>query len=143
MANFKMTQFIDRPPQEVFEFLTNPDNDHLWQQGLISSEWISPEPAGVGSTKRVVNRFMGKKMDGTVEFTAWDPPNSYAFKFDGPFSVAGTINLEPKENGTQFNLEAQIEGSGLFKLVDGLIAKQAKKRDTGNFNTLKDILEAG
>ena len=143
MANFEMTQFIDRPPQEVFDYLTNPDNDLLWQKGLISSEWISPDPAGVGSTKRVVNRFLGMKINVTVEYTAWDPPNRYAFKFDGPFSVAGNINLEPKENGTQFNLEAQIEGSGLFKLVEGLVAKQAKKQDASNFNTLKNILEAG
>ena len=144
MANIELTQFIDRPPQEVFDYLTNPDNDHLWQEGLISSDWISPEPAGVGSTKRVVNRFLGMNMKVTVEYTAWDPPNKYAFKtLDGPFSVAGTINLEPKENGTQFNLEGQVEGKGLYKLVEGLIVKQAMKRDTANFNTLKEILEAG
>jgi carbon monoxide dehydrogenase subunit G len=144
MANFEMTQFIDRPPQEVFDYLTNPDNDLFWQKGLISSEWISPDPAGVGSTKRVVTRFLVKKMDVTVEYTAWDPPNRYAFKsVDGAISVAGTINLEPKENGTQFNLEAQIEGRGLFKLVEGLVARQAKKQDASNFNTLKELLEAG
>jgi uncharacterized protein YndB with AHSA1/START domain len=144
MRTFEFSVFIDRPPQEVFDFVTNPDNDHLWQETLVSSEWVTPEPAGAGSIKKVVIRFLGRNMEGTVEYISWDPPDSYRFKSDdGPFSLEATTKFEPKEGGTQLTLEAQLEGGGLLKLVMGLVTGQAKKQDTKNFNALKEILEAG
>ena len=144
MASFEITLFINRSPQEIFDFTTNPDNDHLWQETLVSSEWVTPEPAGAGSIKKVVIRFLGRNMEGTVEYISWDPPDSYRFKSDdGPFSLAGTTKFEPKEGGTQMTLEGQIEGNGLLKLLVGFVAGQAKKQDIKNFNALKIILEAG
>ena len=144
MGTFEFSIFINRPPQEVFDYISNPENDLLWQPNLISSEWTTAEPAGVGSTKHVVTRVFGRKVEVNVEYTDWDPPNMYRFKSDdGPFSLVGTTKFEPKENGTQISLEGQIEGTGILKLVEGLIIRQAEKQDRANFETLKHLLEAG
>jgi carbon monoxide dehydrogenase subunit G len=144
MGMFEISVFIDRPPQEVFDFIANPDNELLWQKNLLSSEWISPDPVGIGSTKRVVTKVFGRKLEATAEYTVWDPPNMYSFKVDdGPFSVVGTTNFRPEENGTKVTLVGQIEGAGILKLLEGLVVKQAKKQDSRNFNTLKLLLEAG
>ena len=143
MANFDMTLFIDRPPQEVFDYITNPDNDKMWQETVISSEWITPEPAGVGSKKQVELRFLGRNMTGTAEYTAWDPPGMYQFMSDdSPFALVGTTRFEPKDDGTQLTLEATIDTSGLLKLALGFVARRAEKQDITNFNNLKRILEA-
>jgi carbon monoxide dehydrogenase subunit G len=144
MGTFEFSVFINRPPQDVFDFITNIDNDLQWQKNLLSSEWTTPDPAGVGSTKRVVTRVLGRKIEAAVEYTVWDPPNMYTFKSDdSPFSVLGTTKFEPKENGTQVILKGQIEASGILKLVEGLVIRQAVKQDRNNFNTLKLLLEAG
>jgi hypothetical protein len=144
MPSFEISLFIDQPPQEIFDFMTNPDNDHLWQETLVSSEWVTPEPAGAGSIKKVVVRFLGRNIEATSEYIIWDPPDSYRFKSDdGPFSLIGTTKFEPKEGGTQMTLEGQIEGDGLLKLLVGFVTGQAKKQDIKNFNALKSILEAG
>ncbi|MGB3717609.1 MAG: hypothetical protein WA996_24545 [Candidatus Promineifilaceae bacterium] len=96
----------------------------------MSSEWISPDPAGAGSIKRVVTKVFGHKIEASVEYTVWDPPNMYGFKSDdSPFSIAGNVKLEPEENGTQLNLERQVEASGILKILEGVVIKQAVKQD--------------
>jgi hypothetical protein len=143
MLTIEFCVFIKQSPQEVFDFMANPENDLKWQKGLISSEWITPTPAAAGSNKRVVTRFKGMKLETTVKYTAWDAPNSFTFlSDDSPFSVGATTIFEAKENGTQLISKGQIEGKGLSKLIAGLAARQAQKDQIGNYERLREILEA-
>ena len=88
MQTFEVTVFIKRLQQEVFTFASNPDNDRLWLKDVVSSEWITPDPVGVGSSKRVVSKFMGRHTAVTVTYSSWDPPNMYRVNFAfGPFSL--------------------------------------------------------
>ncbi len=89
MFTFEKSIFINRPPQEVFDYITNPDNDSDWRSTAVSAEWTSDGPVGVGSTQRTVGKFLGRKIDSTNEVTVWDPPNQFAFK-----SVEGSIPLK-------------------------------------------------
>ena len=143
MHAFEVTVFIKLPQQEIFAFTSNPDNDRLWIKDLVSSEWISPDPVGVGSAKRAVSKFLGRNTSVTVEYTIWDPPNMYRVNFDfGPFSLQGTTKFEPQENGTRVTLTGQVKAPGILKLVEGTLAKQAKAQDGKNLETLKRIMEA-
>ena len=144
MYMFEKSIFINRPPQEVFDYITNPDNDSNWRSTAVSAEWTSDGPVGVGSTQRTVGKFLGRKIDSTNEVTVWDPPNQFAFK-----SVGGSIPLElsqklaAEDNGTQLTINAQAELAGFFKLAEGLVGKQAEKQMDTDFNALKLVLEAG
>jgi carbon monoxide dehydrogenase subunit G len=143
MRTFEFSVFIDRQPQEVFDFMTDPDKDPLWQEGLISSEWITPEPAGVGSRKRTVTRFMGFEIGTEVEFTGWDRPKVYAFKgATGVSSFSGVTKLKARDEGTLVTLAGQVEVSGILKLAEGLLVRQVEKQDRGYYDTLKRVLEA-
>ena len=144
MYTFEKSLFINRPPQEVFDFATNPANFAQWQSSVECAEWTSDGPPGVGSTFMIVTKFLGRKIEAEVEMTGWDPPNLSSFKsVGGPFPVAGTSRYETKENGTKVTLEGQIKPAGFFKLVEGLIGKQVQKQDGDNFDALKLLLEAG
>ena len=144
MYMFEKSIFINRPPQDVFDYITNPDNDSNWRSTAVSAEWTSDGPVGVGSTQRTVGKFLGRKIDSTNEVTVWDPPNQFSFK-----SVGGSIPLElsqklvAKDNGTQLTINAQAELAGFFKLAEGLVGKQAEKQMDTDFNALKLVLEAG
>ena len=144
MFTFEKSIFINRPPQEVFDYITNPDNDSNWRSTAVSAEWTSDGPVGVGSTQRTVGKFLGRKIDSTNEVTVWDPPNQFSFK-----SVGGSIPLElsqklaAEDNGTQLTINAQAELAGFFKLAEGLVGKQAEKQMDTDFNALKLVLEAG
>jgi uncharacterized membrane protein len=144
MYTFEHNVFINRPTQEVFDYITQPSNAPKWQGTAQSAEWTSNGPVGVGSTWRAENKFMGRKVEATLEITSWDPPNEHSFK-----SVGGSVpfetrtKLEAKEDGTQLTMIGQAELGGFFKLAEGMVGKQMDKQMETDLANLKRMLEAG
>ena len=144
MYSFETSIFIDRPPQEVFDFMNNPANTPKWQGNVVSAEYTSEGPAGVGTTQRAVGQMLGREFDVTTEITTWDPPNKITNKtLDGPVQFEATTRYDSKGSGTQVTLNVTAEVGGFFKLAEGLVAKQAQKQFETNYSALKLLLEAG
>jgi carbon monoxide dehydrogenase subunit G len=143
MATFDTSIFINRPPQEVWDYFTNPANDNQWGTAE-HAEWTSEGLPGVGSTIRSVGKLLGRDVESSIEITVWDPPKEYAYKStSGPFPFEATMILEPKENGTQLNAHLIGEVEGWLKMAGGLLMKQLEKVIDTNFEALKKVLEAG
>ena len=120
MYKFESSIFINRPVQEVFDFVTNPANSTQWQSGTESAEWTSGDPPGVGSTFKVVASLLGRKIEATIEVTGWDPPNLSRIKsVGGPIPFEITSKFEAQGDGTLLTQTAQAEIGGFFKLAGG------------------------
>ncbi len=144
MITWKNGIFINRPQQEVWDFISNPANLSKWVSSSESAGWISEGPPGVGSSIREVGRVAGRNMEGTSEVTAWDPPHEFGRKYvSGPLQGEGTMKLEPKENGTQFTAYGQVELGGFMKIAEGLVGKLTQKQGDADLEALKLLLEAG
>ena len=144
MITWEKSKFINRPQQEVWDFISNPANRVQWLSSTESAEWTSEAPPGVGSTVRSVAKFLGRKVESTSEITAWDSPNQHGLKSVGgqvPFEE--TMKLESKENGTHLTVSSQMEVGGFFKIAEGLVAKQTEKQLDIAFEALKVLLEEG
>ncbi len=143
METIENSGFINRPPQEVWDFVSNPANAPQWST-TESEEWTSEGLPGVGSTQRSVGKLLGRKIESLIEITAWDPPNELGRKsVGGPISWEATMKFEPKENGTQVNVSITGEVGGFFKMAEGLAVKQIAKQIDANFEALKLVLEEG
>ena len=144
MDTHETSIFINRPPQAVWDLISNPANIAQWSSNTEFAEWTSERAPGVGSTQRDVGKVLGRKIESTTEITAWDPPREFAQK-----STSGSIpwesnwKLEPKENGTQLTVQAGAEVGGFFKMAEGLVVKQLVKLMDANLKALKQLLEAG
>ena len=144
MYKFESSIFINRPQQEVFDYVTNPANNPQWQSGTESAEWTSDGPPGVGSTFKIVASLLGRKIESVVEITGWDPPNLSRIKsVGGPIPFENTVRLAAQGDGTLLTQNAQAEIGGLFKLAEGLVGKQLDKQFEANNAALKLLLEAG
>ena len=73
MYKFEKSVFINRPQQEVFDFVTDLANDSKWQSGVELSEWTSDDPPAIGSTHKIVRSMLGRNMEATIVVTSWDP----------------------------------------------------------------------
>ena len=143
MAEFTVTTFIDRPPNEVFDYVTNPANSNKWQTSNLSSKWTSEGPVGVGSTVRSVSRMLGRDMEMDVEITEWDPPNLWGQKGNsGPMKFVNTNRFESQDGGTLLVQNFQGEVGGFFKVAEGLAIKQLQKMVETDGKALKTLLEA-
>jgi carbon monoxide dehydrogenase subunit G len=147
MSTFTLSVFIDRPQEDVFDFLSNPANLSKWDSDFESAEWTSSDVPGIGSTYRASGRRLGANKDGWFEIIQWDKPNRYSYKVKERmflFERAETaITLKPKNDGTEAIYETQFEVVGRLKFAGGIVARMGKKRVEGNLDTAKRLLEAG
>jgi carbon monoxide dehydrogenase subunit G len=144
MIKWEKSVLINRPQQEVWEFISDPATLSQWSSTAESAEWASEGPPGVGSNTREVGNVFGRRTESTSEVTVWDPPNKFGRTMvSGPFQGEATMKLEPKENGTQFTIYGQVELGGFFKIAQGLVGRQAEKQADADLKRLKQLLEEG
>jgi uncharacterized protein YndB with AHSA1/START domain len=67
MAKLEISTVINRPVEEVFAFLSNPENWPKWISGSIEAKKTSEGPIGVGTTWRQVLTFLGQRMEAEAE----------------------------------------------------------------------------
>ncbi len=147
MTKFEIYEFIKRPPQDVFDYFSNPANLADWQSNTERAEWVTRGDPGVGSKFKVVTMYGGSPTEVILQVTIWDRPKCYAFKsIDTPFPLKrleGVTTLTPKNNGTHLVFKGQIALSSFFKLGESLISKQAIQQDGSNIILMKQRLESG
>lgn len=144
MITIERSIFINRPPEDVFDFMSDPTNDVKWRDSAVSAEWTSEAPHGVGSTLRSVDKILGREMESAAEIIAWDRPNLWGQKsVGGPMPFEMTVKFEAKGQGTQLTLSGSAEPGGFFKLAEGLVRKQLLNQFDTDLNGLKRVMEAG
>ncbi|MFN2233149.1 MAG: SRPBCC family protein [Anaerolineales bacterium] len=144
MFKYEKSVLINRPQQEVFDFVTNLTNDPEWQSNIESVEQMSDGPIGVGSTWRYVTKFLGRKNETEIQMTSYDPPHQSSVKaVSGPLPFENTHKFQDQDGGTMLTLTGQIEIGGFFKMAEGLAGKQIEKQMDADAAALKNLLEAG
>ena len=142
MPHAERTVVIDRPPDQVFAFFSNPVNDRAWRPHV--KEIAANGPAGVGSTiHQVVDGPGGRGIAADIEITAFDPPTRYAFRvIAGPARPIGEFRFAPSGAGTAvtFSLRAEL---GMLKGL--LLSRPVQSSMDGEMAALdqaKRLLEA-
>ena len=137
---------VDRPVQEVFEYVTDPSGFSEWQDGVVDGHRNGDGPASVGD-KCVNTRQIGfAKRQVTSEITRIDAPRTWSARgVDGPIRAAVDVNVEPLEEGKRSRVTITLDftGHGIGKLIVPLVIRpQAAKEMTANMQRLKQRLEA-
>src|SRR4051794_9215892 len=143
MPSASRTIAIDRPPNEVFAFLSDPANDRSWRSGV--NEISVGGPAGVGRRiHQVVAGPGGRGINADIEGTAYDPPSRYAFMTtSGPVRPVGEYRLTPAgASGTNVTFSLAADVGGWKKLVMGGAVQKSMDGEMAGLDRAKAILEA-
>ena len=86
---------IDRPPERVFSFLADAENDVKWRPGVLDISHTSG--SGVGARYRQgVKGPMGRRIAADIEITELEPNELIAFRaLEGPVRPTGRYELAP------------------------------------------------
>jgi uncharacterized membrane protein len=135
---------IDRPAKDVFAYVSDQTNAPLWQSGLMEVRRTSDEPIGIGTRHTFVRTFMGRKMEGSNEYTRWEPNKLVAFEaISGAMGVEASYLVEPTgTDDARLTSRIEIRPSGLFRLAEPLMAAGLRREVKVNLGTLKRVLEA-
>ena len=144
MINLDFGVLIDRPMRDVFAFVSNPNNMSKWNSAVVSLDQVSPGAVGVGSKFKTVGEMMGRRIEGEMQITAYEPDTKCGFQVNaGPMQVNLTLSFKTVGTGTKVSLNAQGNPGGIFKLAEGVMTGQIKSMMEGNLARLKDALEKG
>ncbi|UCG24358.1 MAG: SRPBCC family protein [Chloroflexota bacterium] len=143
MYQFEYSIFINRSPEDVFAFVTDPDNLAKWQGGRETFQWITEDPPGVGSRYRVHASILGRKIDGEMEVTDWEVPSQYTIRgSSGPLTSVYTRKFEAQGEGTLLTQISEVEIGGILKVLEGVAGRYTKRLFASVYPNLKQIMEA-
>ncbi len=138
---------IARPPEDVFRFVATDhfQNHPKWDPSITEMTPISPGPMGVGSTARLVRNDRGKRVEGTVQVTEYEPDRTFAAvsRF-GPFTLHQYASCEPLGSGsTRLHLRIDTDARGPLRLMLPLMRAQFRKTMRTSLLTIKRCVEQG
>ena len=144
MIEIENSVVINKPVEEVFEFISNSENNPQWQSGSQEVVKTSEGPIGVGTTYKSVSQILGKRLESVVEYTAYEPNKTVAGKVtSGPLPFQFETTFEPAaEGGTKVTSSGSGDPGGFFKLAEPLVGRMLKRQFETNTANLKDLLEA-
>ena len=134
---------IERPLDEVFAYTAEPANAPEWQAGLVSTTKTLDEPMRTGIRWREVRSFVGRRVEGTLEATEYEPGRIFALR-----TVSGTIALEvrhvfePFDGGTRIRVLAAGSPGRLGRLGGRFVRRAAERQLRDDLARLKEVLEA-
>ena len=134
---------IQRPVEEVFNYVSNLTHSAEWQRGLTEVRRITEQPLGVGTRYALVRTFMGRKMEANNEITEFTPGVKVAFKtISGPIPLEASYQFETAEKGTKLTSKIEMQPKGFVSLAEPLISASLQKDVEANLNVLKNMLES-
>lgn len=143
MINLHISTMIDKPVNQIFDFISTPENDFQWQYGTLSSNRLSKEFVTIGSSFRSVGHLMGQRSLSTFEVTEFEQNKKYSFK-----SLSGTLNshtiytFEIDNDSTKVNLATQVNAINSIEVNEGTLERKMKRQLKENLALLKEVLEA-
>jgi uncharacterized membrane protein len=142
VARAEHTVVVERPPEEVFAYLTDLSSVPSWQSGAV--EVREPEgPLGVGTSYVQVLKFLGRRIETTLEVVAFEPGRRFSLKtLSGPIPFEVEHTLEPAGDGTRLRVTLEGEPAGFFRLAEPLVERNAQRQLEQDFETLKAKVEA-
>ncbi|HLK43824.1 MAG TPA: SRPBCC family protein [Thermoleophilia bacterium] len=143
MAHAERTVTIDRPVQQVFDYIADGTNNPHWRAGVLEIERTSTD-VGVGATYRqVLQGPGGRRIAGDYRVTTFSPPNRLEFAvIAGPARPTGVFDLtEEGPARTKLTFSLDLRPTGIMRLMSGMIAKQMRT-EVAQIDRLKANLEA-
>jgi uncharacterized protein YndB with AHSA1/START domain len=136
----ELTIEISRPPQEVFDYLTQLEKLPVWQASAVESRADGPLAQGTRISER--RSFMGRDIDTEVEVAAYEPPHRLTLRaLEAPLKLSIDHVLEEMNGGTRLSVTAEGKATGALRLAGPAVESGARRELTRDFRRLKELLE--
>lgn len=138
---------IDRPVQEVWEFVGDPRNEPKWHTDILEIRSAADPASGpgedwvVGEALLVIVQFMGRR-SYEVEVTKKEDNHLLEITTTtGPMKPVATYQFERSNGGTRFTRHVDMPVEGPMRLLRPLIRRNVQKRNAQFVQNLKSLLE--
>jgi uncharacterized membrane protein len=132
---------IDRPCDDVFAFLADPENDPQWRSGVLDLKRVSGRGVGARYAQGVKGPG-GRRIAADIEITELKPSATIAFRtIAGPVRPRGRYLLATADGGTRVRLELEADVRGFKRLMAPMVQKTMND-EVAQLARLKAVIEA-
>ncbi len=143
MNGFEFSEYIAKPPKEVFDLISNPANGSKFVDNIKESKKLTDGPIRVGTKFHETRIMNGKEASTDLLVSAYEPNTHVGISSEAEgIKVEYHFHLEPKGEGTRVKWVCQLEANGLRKMMLPMVAGIMKKEDGDHLQKLKTYLEA-
>ena len=134
---------IDRPPDEVWAFLTELFNSPRVRPGALALRRTSPGPLGSGSVLQGRMMILGFETRFTMTVTEFDPPRSAVATLAArPGRGVIRTTLEPTPEGTRVDRTTDFEPNSALRLMSPVFGFLLRRQDRAASRNWKRLIEA-
>ena len=143
MPTITQSVTINRPVEEVWDFIGSFENTTRWSRGVLEARQTSDGPLGVGSTLQTVVKAFGRRRTADYLVTEYEPNHAFAFEVtSGPMTSRAHYSVEPAGAGTRLTASGEAQATGLYKLLAPVLVRILERHSQDDLTRVKRILEA-
>lgn len=146
MPVYEESIIIERPTADVFEYMQDIDREKEWQPNLLEAEQTPAGAARVGTRRRYVSDFMGKRFENTYVYTVYEENRRVAYETaaESDSLSRGEVRWDEADGGTRVTMRVDAEMPGMLRFVPkSLIEGLARKELRETLERVKEVLESG
>lgn len=145
MFEYEYSIVIERPVEEVFEYMQDIDREPEWQPNLLEAEQTPEGVPAVGTRRRYVGQFMGQRFENIYINTAYEPPHRIAYRTAAQSSTraVGEVTWQAVAGGTRVTMRVEADLGGPLKFLPRTLIVSLARRELGaSLARVKALLEA-
>lgn len=142
MIYIKNSMLICLPVDQVFDFVSQPENDLHWQYETFETANLSEGLSDIGTFFRSIGHLVGHRNLSTFEVIEYKKNSKYGFQsLSGPLHSQTFYTFEVVDGGTRLNVLTRMHVANTFKVNERSLGKKIKKQMKENLKMLKVLLE--
>jgi uncharacterized protein YndB with AHSA1/START domain len=146
-VRLQVEQEIDAAPSDVFRFVATDHftNHPTWDPAVLEMTPTTPGPLRPGTTARVVRGDRGKRTEGRLTVTDYEPDQRFAATTEfGPFRLRQRVTCAPTaDGGTRLTLAIETRARGPFRVLLPLLRRRFLRTMRSSLQTIARHVEVG
>ena len=143
MAHIEGDIVIERPVDEVFDFVADERNEPRYNPRMLSAEKVTDGPIGEGTQFRAETATRRGSAEMAIEITRYERPSRLESSTRlSNMDIAGALTFDPVPEGTRMQWVWDVRPRGVLKLMGPFISRMGERQERIVWTSLKRVLEA-
>jgi uncharacterized protein YndB with AHSA1/START domain len=143
MAQISGEIVIDRPIDEVFDFVADERNEPLYNSRMLTAEKVTDGPIGIGTRFSATTNSGRGTADMVIEVISFNRPMRIVSSTSlSNMNIRGTLAFEPVGQDTRLRWSWDLEPKGALKVIGPVVALLGRRNEKAIWASLKAYLEA-
>lgn len=139
------TTVIRATPEQVFRFISTPENGPRWQEAAVWTRVTTPGPVALGSTMEHLGTWLWMRIRSSAVVTVYEPPRRYGYDIITTMTPQPSLMryaLDATQEGTRLSLSNEASMQGWMKRLEPLLRRNVQGMFDRDVARLRAVIEA-